>query len=168
MCVYLWYDLLCFNEYSHIAPQAVADLTLTTTSTSINLEWVPPSDRNGTFDYTITFNARSSFNYPNHPDRIQEDSYSKITLFGTNTSYTLVNVLAFADYEVTITAFNRLHGIEFSGPTVNESIRSLPQSESEVFACEMLELLAVHMVLSFIFMRLLYIAVLLIRWDFLI
>ena len=131
MCVCICdYDCLWPNGCSHAAPQAVTDLTLTNIGTNINLDWVPPSDRNGTFDYIIMFSARSSFNYPDHPDRIQEDSNDNIILLGTKASYTLVNVLAFADYEVTIAAFNKQLRRGFSGPTVSMTIQSLPQCES--------------------------------------
>ena len=106
--------------------------------TDIILSWVPPSNRNGTFDYIITFNARSSFNYPDHPDRTQEDSNDNIMVMGTSASHTLTNVLAFANYEVTITAYNRLRGIEFSGPTVPSSTVSLAQSESELLISQVL------------------------------
>ena len=122
----------------HTAPQAVTDFTLTNDDMDIILTWMPPSDRNGTFDYVITFSARSSFIYPNHPDRTEEASDDDIMVVGTSTSHTLVSVLAYANYEVTITPFNRLRGMDFSGPTVTSNLRSLAQGELELFASKVL------------------------------
>ena len=119
--------------FSPLAPQAVTGFTLTNIGTSIQLDWVPPSQRNGSFDYIIAFSARSNFSYRGYPERVQEDSGSNIMLMGSHTSYTLPNVLAFANYEVSITAFNQLRGPEeFSGPTVTGTILSLPQGQLDL------------------------------------
>ena len=123
---------------SHAAPQAVTDFTLSNDDMDIILTWTPPSDRNGTFDYVITFSARSSFNYPSHPDRIEVASDDNIMEVGTSMSHTLVSVLAYANYEVTITAFNRLRGMGFSGPTVTRNLRSLAQGELKLFVSKVL------------------------------
>ena len=123
---------------SHAAPQAVTDFTLTNDDMDIILTWTPPSDRNGTFDYIITFSARSSFNYPNHLDRTEVASDDDIMVVGTSTSHTLENVLAYANYQVTITAFNRLRGMGFSGPIVTSNLRSLAQGELELFVSQVL------------------------------
>ena len=132
ICPHTYFSLsLCFSV---AVPQAVTEFKLMNINTNISLTWVPPSERNGTFDYIIAYRARSNFSYPNYLDRIQEDSRDNIIVMGSSTSYFLTDVLAFANYEVSITAFNRLRGREqFYGPTVTSRILSEPQGQLDLF-----------------------------------
>ena len=92
----------------------------------IFVSWLPPSNRNGSFDVTFTFTATQVFIYQ---DRVQGDS-NEINLVGsdsrTTRTETISGVLPYAEYQVTLTAFNRLFGKSRSSEPVTVSIITRP------------------------------------------
>ena len=108
------------------APEEVINLdSINPIAPNINITWTPPSIRNGSFNYDLSYVARQDFTYTS---RIQSTSDKVELPFGT-TSYVITNVLPFANYTITVVAFNRQFGRMFSSDNVIDRIRTQPISK---------------------------------------
>ena len=108
------------------APEEVINLdSINPIALNINITWTPPSVRNGSFNYDLSYVARQDFTYTS---RIQSTSDTIELPFGT-TSYDITNVLPFANYTITVVAFNRQFGRMFSSDNVIDRIRTQPISK---------------------------------------
>ena len=106
-----------------IAPEEVINLiSINPIAPNITITWTPPSIRNGLFNYNLSYEARQDFTYT---FRIQTTSETVELPFGT-TSYVITNVLPFANYTITVVAFNRQFGRMFSSDNVVNHIRTQP------------------------------------------
>ena len=109
-----------------IAPEEVINLiSINPIAPNITITWTPPSVRNGSFNYDLSYEARQDFSYTAH---IQTASDTVELPFGT-TSYVITNVLPFANYTITVVAFNRQFGRMFSSDNVVNHIRTQPISK---------------------------------------
>ena len=133
----IFFILQCIIIYSSSslssvsAPLSVTNAALSNQSVAeIVASWLPPSDRNGSFNITINYTAAQVFRYEN---RIQTDS-REMELFGSSTqttrNETISEVLPYALYTVTITAFNRLFGRSLSSSPVTVTTISQPTGKS--------------------------------------
>ena len=108
------------------APEEVVNLnSINPIAPNINITWTPPSIRNGSFNYDLSYVARQDFTYTS---RIRNTSDTIELPFGT-TSYVITNVLPFANYTITVVAFNRQFGRMFSSDNVIDCIRTQPISK---------------------------------------
>ena len=93
-----------------LVPQAVEDLTIsdsekmTNTRVKFTINWQGPSDRNGSFRYSLLFEAKQLDPYP--AARGTETGLQNRTLGGDASSFLFDNSLPFANYTITLTAVN--------------------------------------------------------------
>ena len=114
------------NILFFIAPEEVINLvSINPIAPNITITWTPPSIRNGSFNYDLSYEARQDFSYTS---RIQTASETVELPFGT-TSYVVTDVLPFANYTITVVAFNRQFGRMFSSDNVVNHIRTQPISK---------------------------------------
>ncbi|XP_019855188.1 PREDICTED: receptor-type tyrosine-protein phosphatase F-like isoform X3 [Amphimedon queenslandica] len=118
------------------APDAVTNLALQNvrdTESVITVTWNPPSNRNGSFFYELSYTATQDFNYfTNPPRRNSTSSTIEIQQGPTNTSV-IMPVLPFATYTINIYAFNAFFGRDRSSSVVTEQRRTLPTNSSSVY-----------------------------------
>ena len=69
----------------------------------VTVTWEPPSNRSGPFDYNFTYSAEQLSPYPEGRRNSTADSQ---ILTGDQNQYIINNGLPFANYTVTIYAFN--------------------------------------------------------------
>ena len=102
------------------------DNDATNEGSTIVLEWDPPSNRNGPYRTLITYSATQVFNY--NVSRVQNMSGSFVIDDEGTRTHTLSgnDILPFANYNITITPFNRLFGQSLSAPNVFEMIMTVP------------------------------------------
>ena len=125
--------LLCFPRciyfsYFHTVPQAVTELSITSMRNPnlrnrviVEITWVPPSVRNGSFNYNLTYNADQALEYPQERKLTAMDS---VILGGEQEQFIIENALPYAIYDVRLFAFNIRRGLP--GPDETGSHRSIP------------------------------------------
>ena len=125
--------LPCFPQriyfsYFHTVPQAVTELSITSMKNPnlqnrviVEITWVPPSVRNGSFNYNLTYNADQALDYPQERKLTAMDS---VILGGEQEQFIIENALPYAIYDVRLFAFNIRRGL----PGLDEtgSHRSIP------------------------------------------
>lgn len=107
---------------SPTAPQAVTDLTFVENiqRRTIVISWTPPSERNGSLSYNVSYTASQIPTYTASglpPSRANTTSGTFVVVNASNSSHTLCNTLPFAQYIVSVFAFNRQLGQCASSPT---------------------------------------------------
>ena len=124
--VYCWfcYDILA-------APPVVTPLVVTSSLSPdlgnqviVTVTWEPPSNRNGPFDYNISYSAEQLSPYPEGRRNSMADS---LILTGDQNQYIINNGLPFANNTVTIYAFNTKRTLP--GPSSTAEHRSLALSK---------------------------------------
>ena len=116
---------------SHTAPPVVQGLMIQSDMNPsvdnvviVTITWNPPSARNGTFNYSLAYTADQTPGYP--PERRQTGSGSFV-LPGSNDQYIIKDALPYANYSVTIFAFNIKRNLP--GPSNSVTHRSLAISK---------------------------------------
>ena len=109
----------------------VAQLVVTSSLSSdlgnqviVTVIWEPPSDRNGPFNYSLTYSAEQ---LPPYPEGRRNSTADSQILTGDQNQYIINNGLPFANYTVTIYAFNIKRTLP--GPSESAEHRSLALSE---------------------------------------
>ena len=102
-----------------LAPHEISNAQITNlVSSKLVITWDLPSERNGSFLLSLTYEGVQTFGQRVGP-------VIKI-LSGTITNYTIGNVLPFANYVVTIRAYNEQFGLSLSSNNVTLSILTSP------------------------------------------
>ena len=113
-----------YNLFS--GPQAVTNQVLrNSTVNEISVTWTNPSDRNGSFNIELNYKAIQIFPYPSRINSIMDTT----ELSSSRNSFVIMNTLPYAEYVVTLVAFNRLFGRSLSSPPVTQTIISQPISK---------------------------------------
>ena len=120
----------CFCHGILAAPPVVTDLVVRSSLSPdlgnqviVTVTWEPPSNRNGPFNYNLTYSAEQLSPYPEGRRKSMADS---LILTGDQNQY-INNGLPFANYTVTIYAFNIKRTLP--GPSETAQHRSLTLSE---------------------------------------
>ena len=113
------------------APQMVAELTITSrenpsllNAVFIEITWVAPTLRNGSFDYNLTYTAEQRAPYPELRRNVSQGS---VIVDGDLVKFVIENGLPFAEYTITIYGFNLKLGVPGPSETITE--RSAPLSK---------------------------------------
>ena len=69
----------------------------------VQITWTAPSLRNGSFNYNLTYIAVQTDNFPEFSRDTTQDS---VIIAGSMEEFTIINALPFANYTITIFAFN--------------------------------------------------------------
>ena len=110
------------------APQAVTNLAITSSrntnndnTVTIQITWTRPSLRNGSFNYMLMYSADQTLPYPQQ--RRQSATLGPVMVDGSQQGYVVPSGLPYANYQVTVYAFNIKRGV--SGPSEMTRHRSL-------------------------------------------
>ncbi len=90
----------------------------------MTITWSAPSNRDGAFNYTLTYTADQTPEYPQERRKTSSDS---LVLLGAREQYVIEDGLPYAVYSVNITAYNLKRSL--SGPSNSDTHRSLPIGE---------------------------------------
>ena len=114
------------------APQAVTNLAITSSrntnndnTVTVQITWTPPSLRNGSFNYILMYSADQTLPYPQQ--RRQSATLGPMMVDGSQQEYVVSSGLPYANYQVTIYAFNIKH--DLPGPSEMTTQRSIPIGE---------------------------------------
>ena len=117
------------------APQAVTNLTITSSRNTYNnntvtvqITWTPPSLRNGSFNYMLTYYANQTPPYPQQ--RRRSETPGPVMVDGNQQEYVVSSGLPYANYQVTIYAFNIKH--DLPGPSEMTTHRSIAIGEFDI------------------------------------
>ena len=117
------------------APQAVTNLTITSSNNTnndntvtIRITWTPPSLRNGSFNYMLTYSANQTLPYPQQ--RRQSATPGPVMVDGSQQAYVVSSGLPYANYQVTIYAFNIKR--DLPGPSEMTTRRSIAIGEFDI------------------------------------
>ena len=94
----------------------------------VQITWTPPSLRNGSFNYMLMYSADQTPPYPHQ--RRQSTSLGPVMVDGSQQEYVLPSGLPYANYTVTIHAFNIKLGVP--GPSEMATHRSIPIGEFDI------------------------------------
>ena len=105
-----------------IAPLAVDNLQVTENIDGgiITVTWTPPSERNGSISYNLTYSGFQVPPYP--PSRALGMSGTFIINEASNVSHELIGALAFARYTINVFAFNKQLGQTAASTTETRAI----------------------------------------------
>ena len=114
------------------APQAVTNLSIISlrntnndNTVTIRITWTPPSLRNGSFDYMLTYSADQTPPYPQQ--RRWRATSGPVMVDGSQQQYVVPRGLPYTNYQVTIYAFNIKR--DLPGPSEMTTHRSLAIGE---------------------------------------
>ena len=96
---------------------------------TVEITWTPPSLRNGSFNYILNYLADQTPPYPQA--RRQSTSPVPEIINGSQQEYVVQRGLPYADYQVTVYAFNLKLGVD--GPS--EMIRYRSTAIGELIPC---------------------------------
>ena len=104
------------------APLAVNNLQVTENSEGgiITVTWAPPSERNGSISYNLTYSGFQVPPYP--PSRALGMSGTFIINEASNVSHQITGALAFAEYSINVFAFNKQLGQTAASTTETRAI----------------------------------------------
>ncbi len=94
---------------------------------NVTINWSAPSDRDGAFNYTLTYTADQTPEYPQERSKVSSGS---LVLLGSMEQYVIEDGLPYAVYSVTITAYNLKRSLP--GPSNSETHRSLPTGKPDI------------------------------------
>ena len=120
------------TAYTSTAPQAVTNLAITSSRNTYNnntvtvqITWTHPSLRNGSFNYMLTYSANQTLPYPQ-----QSATLGPVMVDGNQQEYVVSSGLPFANYQVTIYAFNIKR--DLPGPSEMTTHRSIAIGEFDI------------------------------------
>ena len=132
-----------------IAPLAVKNLQVTenTEGGIIMVTWAPPSERNGSISYNLTYSGFQVPPYP--PSRALGMSGTFIINEASNVSHQITGALAFANYTINVFAFNKQLGQTASSTTETRAIKTMTTCKCCIVSCLLCTSNKLHYIFSF-------------------
>ena len=128
------------TSFPHTVPQVVTNLNIVSEDNTnvdpafrnnviVEITWTAPSFRNGSFNYNLTYTAAQTDNYPELRRGTAQDS---VIIAGRMEEFTIEDALPFANYTVTIFAFN----IKLNAPGDSETEANRSVAIGEYFPAQ--------------------------------